>query len=77
MAIETLERVGFQKGIKNIKVGELEQIRARLIEVLGLNNRQTLWLRQDGRVYISPPEADAIEKVFKEFNVSEEEVWDK
>lgn len=63
----------FKKGYNQLAVKDAPEVREKIMKVLGLKNRATFYSRMNGAVEPRVSEAQAIEAIFLEYNITE--VW--
>ncbi len=60
----------FRKGLREVKVGEFDAVRAEIKSALGITTRQTLAAYADGKRTLDVEVAAKIEEIFKKYGVS-------
>lgn len=65
----TTPQRAFRKGLREVKVGDVDAVRASLKEVLGVTTRQSLAAYADGKRTLDVTTAARIESVFKNYGV--------
>lgn len=63
----------FKKGWNQLKHVDLEQARIKLMDALGLTTTPPFYQRLNGKVEPKVTEAEAIERIFAEYGITE--VW--
>lgn len=63
----------FKKGWNQLKQGDVEQCRNKLMDALGLTSTPPFYQRLNGKVEPKVTEAEAIERIFAEYGITE--VW--
>ena len=63
----------FQKGWNQLKVGEANVVRDKIMSALGITYRTSFYYRLKGKCEPTVTEAQAIEAIFKDYGVKD--VW--
>lgn len=63
----------FKKGWNQLRHGDIEQARNKLMDALGLTSTPPFYQRLNGKVEPKVTEAEAIERIFAEYGITE--VW--
>lgn len=67
---------GFSLGLTNLKFGQVDAFKERLQEVLLVTTRQAVDNYIWGKTIITEPKAKAIEKVFRDFGITNpDDIW--
>lgn len=64
---------GFQRGWAQVSVGNSKEIRKKICEALKIKSRTSFYYYLRGQVQCSAIQAQEVEKVFMELNITE--VW--
>ena len=63
----------FQKGWNQLKVGDANVVRDKIMSALGISYRTSFYYRLKGKCEPTVTEAQAIEAIFKEYGIKD--VW--
>jgi len=67
---------GFKRGLNAVTVGEAQQLRSELKEIIGGQTASKLTYYINGTTIIRQEMAQRIEKAFAQYGVAPEQVWD-
>lgn len=70
-----MERISFRKGLGQVQVKDLAEVKAKLMKALGISTPQGLGYRIRGVYYIKPREKKKIEEIFAEYGIKD--IWDE
>ncbi len=65
----------FQKGLNQVKMGDLPTVKSQIMMVLGIKSKQSWYMRLNGNIEPKVTEARAIEKIFHSYNITS--IWGK
>lgn len=68
-----IQSMSFNKGLRQVKYGDIENIKKDICDALHIKSRQAYANRREGRVSHTVIEAYEIEQIFKKYGV--EEPW--
>lgn len=66
-------KYSFLKGFNQVQVGKTTEVKEKLMSVLSITTRASWGARLNGKVEPKVSEAQAIEKVFAEYGITE--IW--
>ena len=66
-------RLGFTKGLNQVKMGDYKAVVAELYRALGINNRNSFYAYRDGKIEPKVTQAEAVESVFNRFGITN--IW--
>lgn len=69
------ERFSFKKGFRQLPVCKTKEVQQAIMEALGITARMTWYDRLNGRIEPRVSEAESIEKIFHQHNITE--IWGK
>lgn len=69
----TTNRFAFKKGWGQVPRAKSEEVRKKIMTALGLQARNNFYVRLRGKIEPKVSEAEAIEKIFREYGITE--VW--
>jgi hypothetical protein len=68
------EKLGFLKGLNQVKMGDYKEVVAELYKALGINNRNSFYAYRDGKIEPKVTQADGIESVFNRYGITKN-IW--
>ena len=69
----TLQAFSFKKGYNKVQRRDLPAIQKELMKALRINNRNSFYLRLNGKIEPKISEAEAIERIFLKFGITD--IW--
>lgn len=68
-----MEKRSFQKGLGQVQVKDLAEIKGKLMQALGIHTPQGLGYRIRGVYCLKPREKEIIESIFAEYGIKD--IW--
>lgn len=69
----TTQRFAFKKGWSQVPRNKTEEVRLHIMSALGLQTRNTFYIRLRGKIEPKVSEAEKIENIFREYGITE--IW--
>lgn len=69
-----IEKVGFRRGLAQIRIGDFAEARNELYKALGIENRTSFAKYASGKTEMKVSQAEAVERVFNSYGITKD-IW--